>query len=155
MATESTKCKGTNRKGEPCKAAATPSGYCYLHSNPALASKLGREGGRRNRHFIEESARPLPSLESIGGIRQAISLILEDVYAGRVHPRKAAAMAPLLGPLLRASAITELEERMKKLEAQLARVSHEGQSAAQKTDATQAEYPAKESQKPVQTIDAQ
>lgn len=147
MDRENINCKGTNRRGEPCKAAATHTGYCYLHSDPSRAAQLGREGGRRNRHFIDDSARPLPSLDSIAGIRQAISLILEDLYAGRVHPRKAAAMAPLLGPLLRAATMTDVEERLRRLETQLAEVSEDRQSAAAKEEGgTLAKRPASQTQ---------
>ncbi len=119
MAITGNRCKGTNKRGELCKAAATASGFCYLHSDPSRAAQLGREGGRRNRHFIEDTARPLPTLDSITNIRNAIGSIIEDIYAGRVHPRKAAAMAPLLGVLLRASG-AELEQRIGTLEAQVA-----------------------------------
>ena len=120
MLTEENRCKGTTKRGAPCKAAATPSGFCYLHSDPNRAAQLGREGGRRNRHFIEDSARPLPALDSVTNIRIAVGSILEDIYTGRVHPRKAAAMAPLLGVLLRATSGVELEQRIQKLEGRLA-----------------------------------
>lgn len=125
--TEHSRCKGTNKRGEPCKAAAMRSGYCYLHSDPSRAAQLGREGGRRNRHFIEDTARPLPTLDSITNIRNAVSSIIEDIYTGRVHPRKAAAMAPLLGVLLRASTGAELEQRMERLEGEVRNLSS-GQS---------------------------
>ena len=124
MLAETNRCKGTNKRGNPCKAAATSSGYCYLHSDPSRAAQLGREGGRRNRHFIEDTARPLPALDSITNIRNAVSSIIEDIYTGRVHPRKAAAMAPLLGVLLRASTGAELEQRIQRLEGRVANMSN-------------------------------
>jgi Family of unknown function (DUF5763) len=113
------RCKGTNKRGRPCRAAATDSGFCYLHTNPELAAQLGRAGGRKNRHAIEGVARPLPPLDSINGVTTAIGQMIVDVHERRLDPRTAAGVAPLLNTLLRALGASELEKRMEKLENQL------------------------------------
>jgi hypothetical protein len=80
---------------------------------------VGREGGRKNRHFVESTARPLPALDSTTGVCNAIASIIEDAYAGRVNPKKVALLAPLFNTLSRAlgaAELAELKERIKKLE---------------------------------------
>jgi hypothetical protein len=44
-------CGALAKTVKPCQAAATAGGLCYFHANPKKASKLGRVGGRRKRHF--------------------------------------------------------------------------------------------------------
>ena len=34
------RCKGQNKRGEPCGAAATTGGLCFFHANPNKASEL-------------------------------------------------------------------------------------------------------------------
>ena len=112
-------CKAKNKQGQPCAAAATTTGYCYLHSNRERAADLGRTGGRKNRHVLEGAERPLPSMDTLGGLRAAIAQLVIDVYEGRVDPRRAAGMTPLLKTLLRVSEAEEMEARMATLEKQV------------------------------------
>jgi hypothetical protein len=112
-------CKGRNKQGQPCRAAATDSGYCYLHSNPDRASELGRAGGRKNRHVIEGAAHSLPPLDSIEGVRAAIGQMIVDVPERRLDPRMAAGVAPLLNTLLRALVAAEPEKKISNLERQI------------------------------------
>ena len=62
---------------------------------------------------------PLPSLDTLGGLRAAIAQLVVDVYEGRVDPRRAAGMMPLLNSLLRVSEAAEMEVRMASLEKQV------------------------------------
>jgi hypothetical protein len=116
-------CKATNKRGAPCGAPATQTGYCHLHSDPERAVQLGREGGRKNRHVVENAARPLPGLDNITGVRDALAVMIEDVHANRMHPRTAAGLAPLVNSLIRALEPAELEQRIKKLESEVAALS--------------------------------
>ena len=116
-------CKATNKRGAPCSAPATQTGYCHLHSDPERAAQLGREGGRKNRHVVENAARPLPELDNITGVRDALAVMIEDVHANRMHPRTAAGLAPLVNSLIRALEPAELEQRIKKLESEVAALS--------------------------------
>jgi hypothetical protein len=51
--------------------------------------------------------------------------LIEDVYAGRLHPRVAGGLAPLLNLQMRAIETTDLERRLAKLERLLAETEAE------------------------------
>ena len=123
-------CGAKTKKGEPSRAAATESGYCYLHSNPDIASQLGRTGGRKNRHVTEGAAGTLPALDTVTGVKDAIAQMIVDVHANRLHPRTAAGIAPLLNALLRALGAADLEQRIKQLEKSIEELS--GGTSAEK-----------------------
>ena len=110
------RCKALNKKGQPCRAAATESGFCYLHTDPKLAAKLGRVGGRGNRHIVEGTLNPLPPLNNVAGVLDATAQMIAAVYARTLHPRIAAGAAPLLNTLLKALATQEEGDTLKKLE---------------------------------------
>ena len=101
-------CKGRAKSGKPCGAAATAGGLCFFHANPDKASELGRIGGRSNRHAAGENADPLPTLDNVIAVRDTVARLIADVYAGKLHPRIAAGLAPLLNLQMRAIEITEI-----------------------------------------------
>lgn len=53
-------------------------------------------------------------------VRDAVARLIADVYAGKVHPRIAAGLAPLMNLQLRAIETADLELRVAKLERPLA-----------------------------------
>lgn len=110
------RCRATTKSGKPCQAAATEGGLCFFHANPNKASELGRIGGRSNRHSVTGSADPLPKLESAMAVREAVGKLIADVYAGKLNPRVAAGLAPLMSLQLRTIEATDLERRLAKLE---------------------------------------
>ena len=110
------RCKATNKSGEPCGAAPTGGGLCYFHANPDKASELGRIGGRGNRHAAGENADPLPTLDNALAVRDTVARLIADTYSGKIHPRIAAGLAPLLNLQLRAIETTDLERRLAGLE---------------------------------------
>ena len=59
---------------------------------------------------------PLPNLDSAIAIRKTVARMISDVYEGKLHPRIAAGLAPLMHLQLRAVEKTELEKRLTKLE---------------------------------------
>lgn len=109
-------CKSQNKRGEPCGAAATAGGLCFFHANPNRASELGRIGGRNKRHPAAESEDPLPKLDTVTAVRDTVNRLIEDVYAGRLAPRVASSLGPLMNLQLRAIETTDLERRLAKLE---------------------------------------
>jgi hypothetical protein len=121
------RCKAIAKSGKPCRAAATEGGLCFFHSNPDKASELGRIGGRGNRHDVGENADPLPILDNATAVRDAVARLIADVYGGKVHPRIAAGLAPLLSMQLRAIETTDLEQRLAKLEKLLAETTVEAE----------------------------
>ena len=92
----------------------------FFHANPNKAAELGRVGGRSRRPAGAENPARLPTLDNALAVRDTVARLVEDVYAGRIHPRIAAGMAPLLSLQLRAVEITDIERRLTKLEKALA-----------------------------------
>ncbi|MFZ3188866.1 MAG: hypothetical protein WB523_17285 [Candidatus Sulfotelmatobacter sp.] len=119
------RCKARAKNGKPCQAAATAGGLCFFHANPNKASELGRIGGKSKHSAAEESAHQLPRLETATAVRDAVAQVIVDVYAGKLHPRVAAGLAPLLNLQLRAIETTDLERRLAKLEKLLAETKAE------------------------------
>ena len=106
------RCTGKTKSGKPCRAAATDGGLCFFHANPNKASELGRIGGRKNGHVFAANSVPLPPLDSAGGIREAVSRLAAEVYAGTMDPKAASALVPLLNIQLRAIETAEIERRI-------------------------------------------
>jgi len=101
MSRSASACKHRTKAGKLCRAAATESGFCFLHSTPGLAAEIGRAGGRKNRHVVPDELRPLPSVDTIEGVKQAVAQMIGDVYSKRLLPRTAAGLAPLINTMLR------------------------------------------------------
>jgi len=119
------RCKARTKSDKPCQAPATAGGLCFFHANPNKASELGRIGGKSKHSPAEESAHQLPRLETAIAVRDAVAQLIVDVYAGKLHPRVAAGLAPLLNLQLRAIETTDLERRLAKLEKLLAETEAE------------------------------
>jgi general stress protein YciG len=118
-------CKARTKAGKPCGAAATAGGLCFFHANPNKASELGRKGGRSKRHTAAESSDPLPPLDNAIAVRETVARLIADVLAGKVHPRVAAGLAPLLNLQMRAIETANIEQRLAKLE-QESKLRHGG-----------------------------
>jgi hypothetical protein len=112
---------------------------CYFHANPNKASELGRIGGQSNRHVAGETADPLPNLNNATAVRDTVARLIADVYAGKLHPRTAAGLAPLMHLQLRAIQITTLEERMARMEKLLAHKA-EAEAAVGKKPSSEESY---------------
>ena len=102
-------CKNKTRSGDPCRAAATAGGLCFFHSNPAKAAELGRIGGRRNRHVAAAPYTALPPVDSARGIKEVVTILVNEVYAGKLNSKTAAVMTPLLKLLLQATEASDFE----------------------------------------------
>lgn len=122
-------CLAKNKKGEPCGAPPTETGFCHVHSNPGRAAEIGREGGRRNRQVIDTTLPELPDLSTNTGVRDAVALFIRLIYAGRVNARRVAPVVSLFSTLQRAIPTAELEDRVKALEN--AAVEKAGEAAGQ------------------------
>lgn len=119
------RCKARAKSGKPCQAAPTAGGLCYFHANPNKASELGRKGGRSKRYSAGENADPLPTLDSALAVREASERLIADVYSGKLHPKIASSLAPLLNLQLRAIETVDLQQRVVKLERLLAEMDTE------------------------------
>ena len=71
--------------------------------------------------FPAENPDPLPKLDKVSAVRDAVEKLINEVYAGKLHPRVVAGLAPLLNLQLRALEATDLERRIAEVEKLLAR----------------------------------
>lgn len=122
LKTSNSMCQALTKKGKPCRAAATEGGLCFFHANPNKAVELGRIGGRRNGKS-PVGTEPLPNLDSAAAVRDTVTRLITDVYAGKLHPRIATGLAPLMQLQLRVLEKMEFEQRLAKLEKQLKAMS--------------------------------
>jgi hypothetical protein len=113
-------CKAKAKSAKRCRAAATSGGLCFFHANPDKASELGRIGGRSKGLRAAEPADPLPVLDNAVAVRDTVARLITEVHAGKVHPKVATTLAPLLNLHLRAIETTKLERRVAAIEKWLA-----------------------------------
>jgi len=102
-------CQALTKKGKPCRAAATEGGLCFFHANPNKAVELGRIGGKKNGRMLV-GTEPLPTLDNAMAMRDTVARLIADVYAGKLHPRIATGLAPLMHLQLRVLEKTEFRE---------------------------------------------
>ncbi len=108
-------CKGTNKRGGPCKAKVVrKSDYCYFH-NAALSGKrraAQSQGGRARR----PSRLPLPPLnfhfDDPATIARTLSVVAELVYLGQLSAKRAGAIARLAAIALDALDASKVAEEV-------------------------------------------
>jgi Family of unknown function (DUF5763) len=116
------RCQGRTKSGAPCRAAATAGGLCFFHANPIKASELGRIGGRSKSTPAVASTEPLPTVDNAIAVRDLVARLIADLHAGKVHPKIAAGLAPLMNLQLRAIETSNLEVQLAQLEKRLAKL---------------------------------
>jgi hypothetical protein len=112
------RCQGRTKTGARCRAFATPGGLCYFHANPNKASELGRIGGSKKGR-APQSSEPLPTVDNVIAVRDLVARLIADVHTGKLDPKVAAGMAPLMNLQLRAIETIEtlnIEMRLAKVE---------------------------------------
>ena len=72
-------------------------------------------GGKKNGH-IRVGLDPLPNLDNAMAIRDTVARLISDVYSGKLHPRIAAGLAPLMHQQLRVLEKTEFEKSLARVE---------------------------------------
>ena len=105
-----TRCQAKAKSGKPCGARPMEGGLCFFHANPGKAVELGRRGGRNHHGGLVKADNPLPVLDTAVAVRDAVARWVNEVYAGNLHPRKAAGLAPLMHLLLRAIETADMEQ---------------------------------------------
>ena len=114
--TQEKRCKGKTRRGEPCRAAAMEGGLCFFHANPNKAAEPDRVGGRKNRQPFAGIPDLPQDLKTAKGVRDENARLIEKVYARKIPSRIAACLGSLLNLQMRVIPLTNLEERVAKLE---------------------------------------
>jgi len=66
--------------------------------------------------LLPKIASPLPTVDNAIAVRDLVARLIADVHAGKVHPKVAASLAPLMNLQLRAIETSNLEVRLEKLE---------------------------------------
>src|SRR5207249_16684 len=110
-------CKATTKSGAPCRAQSGVNGLCYLHARPERARLLGQIGGRKNRQQLPE---PPIGPFSATEIRNILAESIFGVRSKTLTPRAASAIAQLCNSMKSMLATAELEDRVARLEQQLA-----------------------------------
>jgi hypothetical protein len=90
-------------------------GLCFLHANPERVRALGQAGGRKNRYRVPD-APILPAEINAKTVRDILAQAVLDVRSNTLAPRAAGALAQLSNTLLRVIQMTELEQRIARLE---------------------------------------
>jgi len=122
------RCQGRTKSGDPCRAAATAGGLCYFHANPNKAAELGRIGGSKKGRSPQRSE-PLPTVDNAVAVRDLVAQLIADVHAGKLSPKVAAGLAPLMNLQLRAIETIEslnIALRLAKVEELLAKSAANG-----------------------------
>jgi hypothetical protein len=124
-----TSCRAKNREGGPCRAAAGAGGLCYLHANPDSAKTLGRQGGRKNRHFTGVDVEVPPNMNA-SDLNALGSRTIGLVLSGELQAREAGAIAQLINAQVRTIPLVEYETRMRSIEQQLGELLQQRQAAS-------------------------
>ena len=111
------RCRAITKQGKPCRAAATEGGLCFFHANPNKASELGRIGGGKAKPQSFGETMPLHRLNNAGEVRDTVARLIGETYSGQLSPTRARGLAPLLSLQLRAIEVSDLEQRIRELEA--------------------------------------
>ena len=110
-------CKAQTKAGGVCQAPAVERDLCFFHANPEKTAELGRQGGKRNRHWkLEDGDLPQIPLKSIDDVSGLLEETINRVRQGPFDLRAANATGFLAGILLKALD-QRVEERLAHLEA--------------------------------------
>lgn len=115
------RCQAETVNGMPCRAAAGPSGYCFLH-DPALASERARArraGGRASK-TPHSDAQPPAEVHDIAGALKLLDYTLAELLVFDNSIIRVRALIALVAAYANVITAGELEERVKVLEAAMA-----------------------------------
>ena len=76
---------------------------------------------RKKSRLPAEAPGPFLRLDKVSAVQDAVEKLIADVYAGKLPPRVAAGLAPLLNLQFRIVEETNLERRLEKVEKLLAK----------------------------------
>jgi hypothetical protein len=115
------KAPGLTKKGSSFSVAARDGGLCFFHANPNKASEMGRIGAGLIgiTMYLPSPGDPLPDLTSVTAVSDTVIRLITDVYTGKLHPRIAAGLAPLMHLQFKALEKTELGQRIARVEKRL------------------------------------
>ena len=119
-------CKAKTKAGGPCAAPAIRGGqFCAIHSDPERAAQLGRKGGRGNRHLYENDGREVAAPQTALDVKNLLAEVMAEVRAGAMDPKLGTTLGYLGTSLLRAIEMADADERLKRVENDLACLAQE------------------------------
>src|SRR5579862_7532545 len=113
------RCQAITGLAQRCRAAALKDGvFCYFHARPGEAARLGRIGGRKNRHVPEGKIDPPFELKTLADVQNFLARMAAEVYEGKKDPRIAIAVKGLLCAWLQACGNMETQNQLHSLQNQ-------------------------------------
>jgi len=100
-------------KTMPCRGQMA---VCVSFAPIRTNSRVGRIGGRRNRHSFTGLADFDERPENRQGIQEECARLLENIYSGKIPPKVATCIGPLLSLQMRVIQVAEREARITRLE---------------------------------------
>jgi hypothetical protein len=111
------RCSAKTKRGLPCRAAVVQgTRFCAIHGNPARAAELGRMGGLKNRHYVDNEEVIIAPPTTPEDVKNLLAQAIVDVRAKRLDPRSASTITYMSSTLLKAFETTDLEQRLARLE---------------------------------------
>jgi hypothetical protein len=116
------KCKARTKAGRPCQAPAVERDLCFCHAHPERLAELGRQGGKKNRHWrVDGGDLPHKSLKRIADVSELLEETINRTRQGPFDLRAANAIGFLSGILIKAIHSGNIEDRLAHLEAVVSR----------------------------------
>jgi len=110
------KCHAKNKIGKPCSApAVADTDRCVMHSG--RAAELGSKGGRRRAIYSPDDLKQFAAPTSAGDLRDLLAQSIIEIRTGKLDPKLANSISYLGTGFLRAIEVSDLENRLKALEA--------------------------------------
>ncbi len=111
-------CQATRADGSPCRAAPTPSGYCWAHDSDLRdkAKEARRLGGHNRSSTVMASHRAPRDMQDLA--RRLLEAV-DKVESGDLMPDQARAMASLAGAVVRVYEVGELRLEVQELRERL------------------------------------
>ena len=109
-----TKCKARTRSGAHCKAAATPNGFCSIHSDPGRAADLGRLRGESRR--CPEGQIDLAAPKTAADLHKALSQVFSEVGLGKIGAKLGTSLAYITSVLIKTIEVSDHEVRLRAME---------------------------------------
>ena len=115
-------CAAKRTDGKACHCAALPDdpyGMCFWHSPDRAGQRVKAQiaGGHTRQHAVGVRNAPTVHLESVDEVRQVLADVITKVRRGQLDPKSANSLRYLLALGLRAVELTNLDRRLRTLEA--------------------------------------
>ena len=111
------RCQARAKTGKKCNAPSVERGLCFFHAHPEKLAELGREGGRKNRHWrSDDQDFAMKTLRSTGDVVSLLEETINRVRQGPFDLRAANTIGFLAGTLLKAREEWRIERHLLNLE---------------------------------------